>query len=210
MSKQYRRKKRLGCLPKLLIAGVVIAGLVVWAFSIPAVRQSYEFITGKISKTVLDHRTDVSAYAEEYGISEYVPYLLSIMEVESSGQGEDVMQSSESLGLEPNSLSTQESIEQGVAYFAKLVHLAEQEGCDIDTAVQAYNYGPGFIDYVAENGGVYSEALAQAYARENSDGRKVKYHNAVALKENGGWRYDYGNMFYVRLVNRFLEDASAY
>ena len=37
-------------------------------------------------------------YAAQYGISEYVTVLLAIMQVESGGTPEDVMQSSESMG----------------------------------------------------------------------------------------------------------------
>ena len=47
---------------------------------------------------------------KEYGVEEYVNILLAIIQVESGGTAEDVMQSSESLGLPPNSLSTEESI----------------------------------------------------------------------------------------------------
>ena len=41
---------------------------------------------------------------KESNISEYVPILLAIIQVESGGTMEDVMQSSESAGLPPNSL----------------------------------------------------------------------------------------------------------
>ena len=57
-------------------------------------------------------------YAREYGIEEYLNVLLAIIQVESVGTLEDVMQSSESLGLPPNSLSTEESIKQGCKYFS--------------------------------------------------------------------------------------------
>ena len=45
------------------------------------------------------YKRQVEKYAKEYGISEYVPYLLAIIQVESGGTAEDVMQSSESMGL---------------------------------------------------------------------------------------------------------------
>ena len=54
----------------------------------------------------------VEKYARENGISEYVNVLLAIIQVESGGTAEDVMQSSESLGLPPNSLDTESSIKQ--------------------------------------------------------------------------------------------------
>ena len=60
-----------------------------------------------LSAEVLAHRPMVERYAAQYGISEYVDVLLAIMQVESGGTLEDVMQSSESMGLPPNSLDTE-------------------------------------------------------------------------------------------------------
>ncbi len=67
-----------------------------------------------VSPEVLAHRPLIEKYGKEYGIEDYVSYILAIMQVESGGTAEDVMQSSESLGLPPNSLSTEESIKQGL------------------------------------------------------------------------------------------------
>ena len=58
-----------------------------------------------VSAEVLAHKPMVEKVAKEYGIEEYVNILLAIIQVESGGTAEDVMQSSESLGLPPNSLS---------------------------------------------------------------------------------------------------------
>ena len=33
---------------------------------------------------------------------------------------------------------------------------------------------------------------------------KVTYKNEISTPINGGWRYNYGNMFYVKLVKQFL------
>lgn len=63
-----------------------------------------------VSEEVLKHRSMVEKYAKESDISEYIPILLAIIQVESGGTMEDVMQSSESAGLPPNSLSTEASI----------------------------------------------------------------------------------------------------
>src|SRR5690625_6005329 len=98
----------------------------------------------------------VEKYAQEYGISEYVPTLLDIIEVESGGKLPDVMQSSESLGLPPNSLDTEASIQQGTKYFSDLLRSAERNEIDINGVIQAYNYGGAFIDYVAKRGSQYS------------------------------------------------------
>lgn len=117
------------------------------------------------------------------------------------------MQSSESLGLPPNSLSTEESIKQGCKYFSELLAAAETKGCDLNSVIQSYNYGGGFLDYVAGHGKKYTFELAESFARDKSGGKKVTYTNPVAVEKNGGWRYSYGNMFYVLLVSQYLTVA---
>ena len=164
----------------------------------------FDFSGLNLSEEVLKHQPTVEKYAKEYGISDYVNYLLAIMQVESGGTATDVMQSSESMGLPPNSLSTEESIKQVCKYFSELLKSTEAKGCDIDTVVQAYNYCGGFIDYVAKHGKKYTFELAVSFAKDKSGGVKVTYKNEISIKENGGWRYKYGNMFYVRLVNQYL------
>lgn len=52
----------------------------------------------------------------------------------------------------PNSLSTEESIKQGCKYFSELLAAAETKGCDLNSVIQSYNYGGGFLDYVAGHG----------------------------------------------------------
>ena len=111
-----------------------------------------QFGGATVSMEVLAHKPMVEKYAKEYGVSEYVNVLLAIMQVESGGTAKDVMQSSESLGLPPNSL----------------------------------------------------DELAQSFAKEHSGGVKVDYPNSIAISMNGGWRYSYGNMFYVALVKQYL------
>ncbi|HAQ1189741.1 TPA: lysozyme family protein, partial [Enterococcus faecium] len=157
-----------------------------------------------VSEEVLKHRAMVEKYAKESNISEYVLILLAIIQVESGGTMEDVMQSSESAGLPPNSLSTEASIKQGCLYFASLVKRSKELGCDQDSIIQAYNYGGGYLDHVAKNGKKHNFALAESFSKEKSSGQKVDYPNPIAIKKNGGWRYNYGNMFYCLLVKQYL------
>lgn len=157
-----------------------------------------------VSADVLRHQPMVEKYAQEYGISEYVSTLLAIIEVESGGKLPDVMQSSESLGLPPNSLDTEASIQQGTKYFSDLLNSAEINEIDINGVIQAYNYGGAFIDYVAKRGSRYNFELAENFAKERSGDSKVTYSNPIAVKKNGGWRYGYGNMFYVDLVSQYF------
>ena len=195
-----------------LLGGIftVIISLLLFLFIVTADDEEsggssgFDYSGMNLSAEVLKHQPTVEKYAKQYGISDYVNYLLAIMQVESGGTAVDVMQSSESLGLPPNSLGTEQSIEQGCKYFASLLASAKAKGCDINTVVQSYNYGGGFIDYVASHGKKYTFELAVSFAREKSGGVKVTYKNEISIEENGGWRYKYGNMFYVRLVAQYL------
>ena len=126
-----------------------------------------------VSAEVLAHKPMVEKYAKEYGVEEYVNILLADY---TGGIGaylaEDVMQSSESLGLPPNSLSTEESIKQGVKYFSELLASSERLSVDLESVIQSYNYGGGFLGYVANRGNKYTFELAQKFSKEYSGGEK--------------------------------------
>jgi len=196
----------IGSLFPFLLAIVLFFGVLISAEDDDGGGGSSSWVTGmNLSAEVLKHQPMVEKYAKEYGISEYVPYLLAIIQVESGGTAEDVMQSSESMGLPPNSLDTESSIKQGCKYFASLLSSAESQGIeDINVVVQSYNYGGGYIGYVSKNGKKHSFTLAENFARDKSGGKKVTYTNPIAVARNGGWRYAYGNMFYVELVSQYL------
>lgn len=131
----------------------------------------------------------------EEGIPEYEDLLMAIMSVESGGSDvSDVMQSSESLGLPRNSLGVEESIRQGVAYFKAVLEMGMNLGLDIRSVVQAYNFGPGFLNYMADSGEKeYSQALAEQYSAM----MKEKLNRKV-----------YGSPSYVASVSRFFSFLS--
>lgn len=158
-----------------------------------------------LSENTISYSDDLREAATDNEILNYVNYLIAIMEVESHGNGNDPMQSSESAGLPPGSFTDpKDSIRQGAYYFAGCIKEADEQGCDLMTAVQSYNYGQGFINYVADNGGQYTLELAISFAKERSSGIQVDYSNQIAVDYNGGWRYAYGNMFYAQLVNQYI------
>ena len=156
-----------------------------------------------LSESVLEYRDLVEYYAEEEGIEEYVPVLLAIMMAETRGERDDVMQSSESAGHPPNTLGPEDSIAQACDYFRGLVERAEDLGCDTRSIIQAYNYGPGYLYFVADRGGEHTFDLAVEYAEEMSGGRTARYTHEIA-DDNGNWMYLYGNMYYVKLVEQYL------
>ena len=151
-------------------------------------------------KTVLQHREMLEKVAKEKDLSSDLEVLYAIMNVESGGRLKDVMQSSESMGLPVNTLDTEDSIEQGLRYYKELKEKTRELSLDEKSLWQAYNYGIGFLYYVKEHGGQYQDSLAENFAMEQSGGKLVAYKNKLAIKENGGYRYQYGNMFYARLI----------
>ena len=151
-------------------------------------------------KTVLQHREMLEKVAKEKDLSSDLEVLYAIMNVESGGRLKDVMQSSESMGLPENTLDTEDSIEQGLSYYKELKEKTRELSLDEKSLWQAYNYGIGFVYYVKEHGGQYQDSLAEDFAMEQSGGKLVAYKNKLAIAENGGYRYQYGNMFYARLI----------
>ena len=54
---------------------------------------------------------------------------------------------------------------------------------------RSYNYGGGYVGYVAGKGKKHTFNLAESFAREKSGGKRVTYTNPIAVAKNGGWRY---------------------
>lgn len=148
----------------------------------------------EVSAEVLKYRCLVVRYCSENGIESYVDYILAIMQVESRGLGADVLACGAS--------SPEESIKEGCRIFAGHVQGMKESGCDFDTVIQSYNYGGGYMRYVLNHGKKHTFALAEEFAKTHSGGVKVTYTNPVAVAKNGGWRYKFGNMFYVELVHQ--------
>ena len=196
----------VGSLFPILFSLVLFFGILISAEDDDGGNSYSSNYTGmNLSAEVLKHQPMVEKYAKENGISEYVNVLLAIIQVESGGTAEDVMQSSESLGLSPNSLDTESSIKQGCKYFASLLSSCKNHGIsDINVVIQSYNYGGDYVGYVAGNGKKHTFNLAENFARDKSGGQKVTYTNPIAVAKNGGWRYAYGNMFYCDLVNQYF------
>ncbi|HLQ98693.1 MAG TPA: lysozyme family protein [Candidatus Dormibacteraeota bacterium] len=126
-------------------------------------------------------------YAKLHGIPEKVDLLMAIAMQESGGRHLDVMQSSESIGLPPNSIIRPErSINVGVEYFSEML---KQANGDTKLALQAYNFGGGFINYAMNNGGKYTLKTAKAFSSMQS--------------EKLGWE-SYGDTSYVSNVMRYM------
>lgn len=151
-----------------------------------------------VSPLVEQWRSDVERYAMKYGVSEYVELILAMIAQESGGDADrypDIMQSSESAGSSPNAINDpQKSMDQGIRYFASLVKSGKEAGVDIDTILQSYNFGGGYISFIRANyGGKHSEAAARAFSSK------------MAAKM--GWS-GYGDVKYVEHVRSHMHMSS--
>lgn len=147
-----------------------------------------------VSAEVERYRPLFEKYAKKYGVEKLVNILMALTMQESGGRVPDVMQSSESLGLPPNTITDPEqSIDAGVRHF-KAVYTSAKG--DVDLALQAYNFGGGFITWVQNGkGGKYTLSLAQEFS------------SMMAGKM--GWGR-YGDPEYVPHVRRYLKPASKF
>ena len=82
----------IGSLFPILFSLVLFFGVLISADSDDENSNFSSGITGmNLSAEVLKHQPMVEKYAREYGISEYVNVLLAIIQVESGGTAEDVL-----------------------------------------------------------------------------------------------------------------------
>lgn len=143
----------------------------------------------KVSEAVMRYEPLVRKYAIINGIEDQVNLILAVIQQESGGNMSlDVMQSSESLGLPPNTITDPEiSIMYGVKHFANVFKAA---GRETKLALQAYNFGGGFISYAQARGG---------YSKENA----IAFSEMWKVKK--GWD-NYGDVNYVDNVMRYYSD----
>lgn len=160
-------------------------------------------------KRVENYQTEISTALKKYHMQEHENLVKAIILTESRGNGVDLMQSSESAYGQMGAITTQAgSIDQGVKYLSEMIAEAQASGCDLATAIQAYNFGKDYIAYVKERGGKNTVDLAEEYSRDvlspllgNNDKKTYRYWRIQSLLHNGGYLYhNGGNMFYADVV----------
>lgn len=157
--------------------------------------RKYNTGTQQISSSVMKYKDTISNYANKYGVGQYTDLLLAKIMQEAGGSpnalATDPMQSSESAGYGRGYFKNPEqSINQGVKYFSEVLKKA---GGNVPLALQSYNFGEGFIDYVKKNGGQMTQALINSFSNEMA--RKM------------GWS-NYGDKNYVQNVLKFYNGNS--
>jgi cell wall-associated NlpC family hydrolase len=168
--------------------------------------SDYEFPSGgtkNLSPEVEKLRPLFETYAAIHGIPEYVDLLMAKTMQESGGRLKDVMQASESLGLPPNTIDNQEeSIDVGTRYFARVL---EKASGDEKLALQAYNFGLGFIDYANKhNNGEYSKELAIEFSRQQYQKLKHTGMYSCIRPESAETGACYGDIGYVDAVMQYI------
>ena len=188
----------------LALGGVAALALLVPLLLIFAVAGamfggSVDLEKAPVSDEVKAYAGLIQAYAMEQGIPEYSGLIMAVMMQESGGRGNDPMQASESsfntkYPNTPGGISDPEySIEVGVQSFADVLRQAGVQGIDDEErlyiALQAYNFGPGYISYAMNNGG-HSAFTALAFSE--------------MMAQQMGWT-SYGDPQYVQHVLRYYE-----
>lgn len=164
-------------------------------------KNTYSASNIGLSQEVLALKSQFVEAMKEEGMPEkYLELLLAICMQESGGRVTDVMQSSESMGYDrPNQIDTQTSIKQGVKVLWSNIQAigesrVEESEDRLKTAVQAYNFGSGFISYAKAQDHKYTKSLAQNFSA----------HQAALM----GWS-SYGDVSYIEHVWRYIGKSSS-
>lgn len=148
-------------------------------------------------------------------IKRLIPYILALTQQESGGEvygknvDGDIMQSSESMcnGKKRCIKDPYTSIHYGIKHFYNVwkdVKNRAQNSSNpnvksfdnmIQIALQSYNFGSGFINYVFQHGGLFSQFIAYKFALDH------------ATETICGWRTPacYGDYMYVKHVLQFVD-----
>lgn len=159
-------------------------------------------------KQVMTYQPLVQEVLSEQDTPANEELVLAMIYTETKGKESDVMQSSESVSGTTNTISDDKSsIRQGIQTLTDNLYQAQEKGVDVWTAVQAYNFGPAYIDFVAKNGKENTLALAKQYSRDtvapslgNTSGKTYTYLHPISLLHGSELYVNGGNYYYSRQV----------
>lgn len=203
--RQIRRQKIfLGLMLSLIL--ILLLSLLVLR---PLSKRKQTYI---INSTCESYRSDVEQAAAAYDMSDYVDLILALMMQESSGQGTDVMQSSEGAynteyPQTPNGITDVDySIACGIQELKYSIEKAGVTGPDdipgIELALQGYNFGADvYFNYLKKNGITsWSVESSEAFA-EIASGETARSQDDPLYATAGPW--DYGDQHYPEHVLRY-------
>jgi len=202
---QIRRQKQFLCFILFLIIILSLSFLI-----LRPLRTSRQ--THMINSACESYRSDVEQVAAKYDMSAYVDLILALMMQESSGQGTDVMQSSEGAyntqyPQTPNGITDVDySIACGIQELKYSLTKADVTGpndiANIKLALQGYNFGADvYFNYLEKNGITsWSEESSKAFA-EIASGETERSKEDPLYDTAGPW--DYGDQYYPEHVLRY-------
>lgn len=203
--RQVRRQKIFLGLSLLLIIILLLSFLV-----LRPLRRERSAYT--INSTCESYRSDVEEAAAAYDMTDYVNLLLALMMQESSGQGTDVLQSSEGAyntkyPQTPNGITDVDySIACGIQELKYSMERAGVTGPDdiagIELALQGYNFGADvYFNYLEKNGITsWSVESSETFA-EMASGETARSQDNPMYTTAGPW--DYGDQYYPEHVLRY-------
>lgn len=154
-------------------------------------------------------------YTKQYGIFDYIGLAYALIMVENPGTDgtDDIMQSSESAGLAPNTLSGEASVKQGCKHLAEQIKNGQDQNVDIWGVMQGYNFGSAYIPWLANRGGKNTTDLAEIYSRDvvapslgNTTGATYSYVNAVSQADGRTYLYlNGGNFHYAAMIRQYVQ-----
>ena len=220
--KQLIRKRRQARRQKQALALLILMIIAVSCF-VALIRILIPSVAGRLEHNTINaaceaYRSDVQAEARQYGMSDYVDLILALMMQESSGQGTDVLQSSEgSFNTEyphtPNGITDVDySIACGIQ---ELKYSMEKAGvtspsylAHIELALQGYNFGAdSYFSYLEQNNiTTWSVESSEAFA-EKASGGAVRSEEDPMYITAGPW--DYGDQYYPEHVLRYYPLAQS-
>ena len=170
--------------------------------------ETTEFGVQSLSAEVLAYKPLIEAELKKYGLENLTPILLAILQQESGGVlSRDIFQASESLGLPPNTITDPlYSIQVGVKYFVNVYNTGKEKGVDIQSVVQSYNFGGGYIDYSSSNGGVHSEEVAKQFSVLQMEKYPGQY-TCGGDTSNFRYPYCYGDWSYATKVFSYISSG---
>ncbi|PLS02483.1 lysozyme family protein [Neobacillus cucumis] len=188
-----RRKKKI----QFILLFLIISALgILWVYH--TIKQK------TTEKNLIEYLPYISNELNNYHLSEFTPIILAIMDQESHGEGNDPMQSSESAGLKRNEINNpHDSIKQGIYHFTEMYKYGTKRQVDLNTIIQSYNMGPGYIDFVAEHGFKHSEKLAKSYS-EIQVKKSPSLYTCGKNKWNFRYPYCFGDFSYANKINNRL------
>lgn len=198
--KRSSRKLLITILSIVAVMSVVLVSVSLYQYNDEIKKEVQQYI---FTSQVEEYRETVRSYAVEYDVEDYLDILLAMMMQESGGRGNDPMQASESLCGEIGCIDDPEqSIEQGVLYFAKTLEAANG---DVELAVQSYNFGIGFVHYVQERQSGYNQEIAIQFSQEMYQKAEDKSIYSCLREEAKQYDACYGDIFYARDVMEYKQ-----